>query len=226
MAIDLISRFANRAGGYPVNRQTVPVRALIVHHTAGWYGSKLDGAATQSQEVGRLEALTDDHRARFGMGPGYTYAAFPSGRLYALRAVGMSGAHTKGRNPETGRLWNEDGVAVVAFGNYETDGVPRGILDAIKEATNEVAGWPFTAAELRQHLHGTIPTVNKAGVAFDQQTACPGRHLKAALLAPASPAPDDLLATLTTPPGHPNAVPLGEVDAAIAALIRLKGMLL
>ena len=128
MAIDLTERyFATEfmRGGvarWKLDRNAWPVRAIVLHHAAGWYGSPLGPDASRREEEERIHSLARDHRARFGIGPGYHYAAFPSGRLYAVGKAGTHRAHTKGRNPETGERWNVDAIGVCALGDYERAG--------------------------------------------------------------------------------------------------------
>ena len=111
MAIDLTDRyFATEfmRGGvarWKLDRTAWPCRAIVLHHAAGWYGPPLGPDASRRDEEQRIHSLARDHHARFGIGPGYHYVAFPSGRLYAVGKAGTQRAHTKGRNPgERGAL--------------------------------------------------------------------------------------------------------------------------
>ena len=131
MAIDLTDRyFATEfmRGGvarWKLDRDAWPCRAIVLHHAAGWYGPPLGADASRRDEEQRIDSLARDHHARFGIGPGYHYVAFPSGRLYAVGKAGTQRAHTKGRNPETGERWNIEAIGVCALGDYERDGQGR-----------------------------------------------------------------------------------------------------
>ena len=163
-------------GAWTLSRAEFPVRAVILHHTGGWYGARLAPDAEAAQEVAQLDALARDHRQRFGIGPGYHYVAFPSGRLYAVGKWGTHRAHTKGRNPETGNPWNRDAIGVVAMGDYERTRPALPLLDALRGAVAEVRRLA-RGERLPVHAHGLTPTVDGAGGPFPQATACPGRHL-------------------------------------------------
>ncbi|MDA0271501.1 MAG: N-acetylmuramoyl-L-alanine amidase [Chloroflexi bacterium] len=183
--IDLTDRYhqsAYMAGGAPawtLDRARQPVRAVILHHTAGWYGAPPGASATVAAERIHIDALARDHRTRFGIGPGYHYLAFPSGRLYAVGKWGTHRAHTTGRHPATGERWNVQAVGVCAFGDYERDQPPPRLLDALRSAFAEctrIAGRPLPVI-----AHGVVPSVDASGVPFAQATACPGARLREAL---------------------------------------------
>jgi hypothetical protein len=162
-----------RLAGAPV------VRAIILHHWAGWYGPPLGTDATPAQELAQLDAMAADHRDRFGLGPAYNIVPFPSGRVWAVGKHGTHRVHTKGRNPVSRVEWNVDGRAVAVPGDYEIEGVSRELGQAIRRAVDEVSSWPGVAPDRAIHEHGIIPTVNSAGVRFSQGTASPGRNLAA-----------------------------------------------
>lgn len=177
MAIDLTERYhtrefqaefshSGRRIDWTVDRATEPVLALFIHHSAGYYpGVELDKNATEEEEIAQLDALAADHRHRFGIGPGYYYAGFLSGRLYAIGKYGTHRAHIKGRNPETQNWWNREALAIVAFGNYQTDDVPLRLWNAIAEGIEEVRG--IVGERLPLHGHRE----QQAG------TSCPGDNL-------------------------------------------------
>lgn len=162
---------------WSLERADQPVQAIIVHHTAGWYGRPLMAVATPQREIEQIDALATDHRARFGIGPGYHFLAFPSGRVYAAGRWETHRAHTTGRNPESGEYWNVDAVGICAFGNYE-ESVPS---DALVTALTSTVQHVRTLADrhVRVYGHGAVPTVNALGIPQPQATACPGRHLLA-----------------------------------------------
>ncbi|GMU39471.1 MAG: hypothetical protein AMXMBFR23_03370 [Chloroflexota bacterium] len=163
---------------------TIPAKAPapvadVLHHTAGWYGPRLTEKATPAEEWGQIVALAQDHRARFGIGPGYHYLAFPSGRAWAVGKYGTHRAHTTGREPTTRERWNVVAKGICAFGNFEADAVPRGTITAIRAILTDLQ-YIRRGTVLPLHEHGLTPTVDAAGVKRPQATACPGRHLAAA----------------------------------------------
>ena len=154
MAIDLTDRyFATEfmRGGvarWKLDRSAWPCRAIVLHHAAGWYGPPLGSDASRLEEEQRIHSLARDHYARFGIGPGYHYVAFPSGRLYAVGKAGTQRAHTKGRNPESGERWNIEAIGICALGDYEREGRDEpspGLREAIEEAVEEIRGFWLTA---------------------------------------------------------------------------------
>lgn len=174
MAIDLTDRYHNltyqrREIDWSVDRELEPVRALAIHHTAGFYlGVTLTEQSTQEEEIAQIDALAQDHFTRFGIGPGYYYIAFPSGRLYAVGKYGTHRAHVKGRNPETNNWWNREALAIVAFGDYQADPVPPKLWSAIVEGIEEVRG--YTSADLAVYGHREVPGNSKP-------SQCPGDNL-------------------------------------------------
>lgn len=205
MAIDLTERyFATEfmRGGvarWKLDRDAWPVRAIVLHHAAGWYGPPLGPDASRHDEEQRIHSLARDHRARFGIGPGYHYAAFPSGRLYAVGKAGTHRAHTKGRNPETGMRWNLEAIGVCALGDYERAGRDEpttGLREAIEEAVEEILGFRFILPDVPVFGHGMTPTVNASGDPLPQATSCPGQRLSPLLATLNRPAPPDVGAEL------------------------------
>ena len=155
MTIDLTDRyFATEfmRGGvarWKLDRTAWPCRAIVLHHAAGWYGSPLGADASRHDEEQRIHSLARDHHTRFGIGPGYHYVAFPSGRLYAVGKAGTQRAHTKGRNPESGERWNIEAIGICALGDYEREGRGEpspGLREAIEEAVEEIRGFWLTAS--------------------------------------------------------------------------------
>ena len=201
MAIDLTDRyFATEfmRGGvarWRLDREAWPVRAIVLHHAAGWYGPPLGAGASRRDEEQRIHSLARDHHARFGIGPGYHYVAFPSGRLYAVGKAGTQRAHTKGRNPVTGTRWNLEAIGICALGDYERTGRDEpspGLHEAIEEAVEEIRGFSFTVPGAPVFGHGLTPTANASGEPLPQATSCPGRRLIPLLATLNRPAPPDV----------------------------------
>lgn len=162
---------------WTVDRVDRPVRAIVVHHTAGWYGRTLTAAATEQREIEQIDALAEDHRTRFGIGPGYHYLAFPSGRVYAVGKWDTHRAHTTGRNTATGEYWNVDAIGICAFGNYEKAEPSDALVLAMTDAVEQVRA--LAGSHVPLYGHGAAPTVNALGTPQPQATACPGRYLLA-----------------------------------------------
>ncbi len=162
-------------------------QALIVHHWAGWYGPELTPAASKADEIEQIDRCAADHRDRFGIGPGYTYIAFPSGRAYAVRKWYQHAAHTKGRAPVDAIPdsayarwpWNWVGRAVAAAGLGNTDDQDDILEAAIDEALWEMRklGPDRVHPDAPVYVHRSVPTVNARGLPFPQGTACPGQYL-------------------------------------------------
>lgn len=180
MAIDLTDRYhtpefqaefshSGRRIDWTIDRDEEPVRALMIHHTTGFYlGVELDEHSTQEEEVAELDEMARDHRERFGIGPGYYYAGFPSRRLYAIGKYGTHRAHVKGVNPETQNLWNRESLAIVAFGNFQTSPVSPGIRGAIQLGIHEVR--QIVGDDVALYGHREVP-------GNPTQTSCPGDRL-------------------------------------------------
>jgi hypothetical protein len=153
----------------------------MIHHTAGWYlGVTLDENATESEELAQMDAVAFDHASRFEIGPGYYYFAFPSGRLYAVGKYGTHRAHTKGKNPETANWWNRESLAICAFGDYQSNFVTWGLMNAIHEGIDEITGY---AGELPLFGHREVP-------GNPTSTRCPGDNLMLAITVPTPPDPN------------------------------------
>lgn len=203
-AIDLTARYDNDRwmtlgrATWVIDRRAQPVSAVVLHHSAGWYGAALDADASDVAELAFLDAMAADHVGRFGIGPGYHYVAFPSGRLYAVGKWGTQRAHARGWNAVTGTTWNIDAIGVCAAGNYEAAEPTSLLLGALTAAVTEVR--TFARQQVPMFSHGRLMTADAAGRTLDQATACPGSNLIAWLdtLDPGS-APPAVLPTPTVP---------------------------
>jgi hypothetical protein len=172
------ARYQRANTDWAVDRTDEPVQALVIHHTAGFYGPTLDEAATQAEETSQLDALAQDHANRFGIGPGYYYAAFPSGRLYAIGKYGTHRAHTRYKNPQTANWWNRESLAIVAFGDYQAHPVPSKLWAAIEEGIADVRS--YTRDDLPIYGHREVP-------GNESSSQCPGDNLIALMYPKADP---------------------------------------
>lgn len=168
-------------------RSLPQVQALVVHHWAGFYGPELTPAATSTQEIAQIDRCAADHLDRFGIGPGYNYIAFPSGRSYAVGKWSTHRAHTKGRAPASAIpeeqwqywSWNWIGRAVAAAGSGNADDPEDKLEQAIKDCLDEMRALPehMVHPDAPTYTHRGIPTVDSVGNELSQGTACPGDHL-------------------------------------------------
>ncbi|MCK9485581.1 MAG: hypothetical protein M0R73_02605 [Dehalococcoidia bacterium] len=173
------AEFADPATNWAIPSKSLEVRAVLLHHWAGWYGPRLTETATASQEFDQLVACARDHRTRFGIGPGYNLIAFPSGRVWAVGRHGTHRAHTKGREVKSMRPWNEVGRGACVAGNLSEEPMTQRLAQAVRTMVAEVMSWPGVIPDVAVHEHGLTPTVNSAGTKYSQATECPGRALSA-----------------------------------------------
>ena len=145
-----------------------PCAPLVLHHAGGWYGIPLGAGASVEDERAQLDALARDHAARFGIGPGYHYAAFPSGRAYAVGKWGTHRAHVRGRDAASRARWNRLAIGVVALGDYDQARPSPALLTALGTALREasrLAGRPVALLP-----HGGVPAVDGAGALLPPST--------------------------------------------------------
>lgn len=130
---------------------------LVVHHTAG------AAPRTAPLEVDEMRNIQRMHQRTNGWNDiGYNYVIMPSGRVYEGRGFGVRGAHTENHNTGT--------IGVSFAGNYETS----------KPTARSIAAYHLLVARLR--IKGArITRVTGHRFMPDQATACPGKHLIAAL---------------------------------------------
>lgn len=117
------------------------VEAVVLHHTAGWYGTGLTVRSALADELAQLDHLAADHHQRFGIGPGYNVAVMPSGNVWAIGKHGTHRAHTKGRHPGNRQPWNVVGRGIVVFGDYEAEPLTSTLQHGIRKAVREVRSW-------------------------------------------------------------------------------------
>lgn len=121
---------ARYGDGYAV--APVPAPHLILHHSAT---ATLPAGAPQDAEEAQMRLLERIGEERFGSGMSYTFAVFPSGRVYQGVSIGRASAHTLGHN--------YDARAIVMVGNYDTAHPSALMLDSIADLTihGHAAGW-------------------------------------------------------------------------------------
>ncbi len=124
------------------------------HHSVT---SQLPPTATIQAECDQMRILEGIGQSRFGGGISYTYAIFPSGRIYQGHSVSRIGAHTAGHNTK--------GIGIVFVGNYEANR-----LTPQQEAS---AAWLLRFLDGQ----GVITDPRFTGGHRDvKQTSCPGRN--------------------------------------------------
>jgi hypothetical protein len=190
MIIDLSDRFhtpefIDSIPARTVNRTTRPFQNIILHHTTAVmsasgipmaYGIRTDGGATtRQQEENAILGLARDHRARFGIGPGYYYVGFHSGRFYAVGKVGTERRHTSNTDGRIdGRTWNYDSMAVCLFGNFNAAQPSEAMKQGLTQVIAQIMSWPFTAQDVRIMGHRDA----------NPRTECPGDNAMRLILPP------------------------------------------
>lgn len=183
--VDITDRYATdkyMEGGpsrFTVDRSRTPLRGVTLHHSAGFYlGDTLTIDSTRDDEVAQLDALAVDHYNRFGLGPGYALACFPSGRYYWLRKYGHSGASVAGIEPISGDRWNNVTLGFVAMGNYLRDPLPRPLRWGLYRALQEIKSWtPLEFVPVWPHRECYTPESSTRYPGGMQMTTCPGPSL-------------------------------------------------
>ena len=181
--IDLTDRYIDYAHpdfDWWIPEPRPPIEAITIHHTVGYYGPKLTEQSTEAEEIAAFDALAADHFNRFGIGPGYWYGACPSGRARAIGKHGTHRAHCLGRSPTTLHPWNVVGRGVVVFGNYEAEEAGDALIAATLECVDDLRSY-IEDPDAPIVGHGDMPTVNRWGNPFSQETACPGRSMVQAI---------------------------------------------
>jgi len=149
---DLTERYANHqvnAARFAINRAQHPFCNVAIHHTGSSlnatgipfaYGIRTDGhPVSEAAERAAIDSLANDHRTRFGIGPGYTGVVFQSGRGYWVGKAGTVRRHTTNKHGrDDGNTWNFDTVAIVIFGNTTHMALTRELLQTIQAMVDEV----------------------------------------------------------------------------------------
>lgn len=155
-------------GRWAIDRTAVPFRNIAIHHSTevnGFaYGVPIEGTTRQQEEQAIL-ALALDHRARFGIGPGYNYIGFQSGRLYAVGKAGTERRHTSNTDGRSdGNTWNRDTLAFCMFGGFEQREPSQALKQAIRAEIDRARGWSIMATNPRIDGHR----------GYNPRTSCPG----------------------------------------------------
>lgn len=148
---------ANAPANTPTRDNWAGGATLVVHHTAG------AAPVGRAGEIEEMRAIQRHHQRGQGWNDiGYNYVIMPSGRVYEGRGYDVVGAHTKGHNTHT--------IGVSFAGNYETT----------KPNARQLLAYRLLVARLRRR-GARITRITGHRFMPDQSTACPGKHLVAAL---------------------------------------------
>lgn len=148
-----------------------PAPRVWLHHTVT--------AASPAQQI--VRQIERDHRAKFGVGPGYSFLVeLGNGVAYEGQGWGWVGAHTGGDNSLS------HGIAVI--GNLQDRALTAVARQTIVEL---IVGGVYGG-----HI-ADPPTIGAHGDAPRAQTACPGRHGRAALDAIRAAVTDELARPVT-----------------------------
>jgi len=155
----------------------LPAEFLYLHHTVT--------RGTGDAAMRTIEQIGEDS---FDRGVSYTFAVDTLGAIYEGHGIERRGAHTRGLNSRA--------RAIVAIGNYDVDQPTPALLESIAQlvAHGHRAGW------WPRHLTGGHRDAPGAA------TACPGRHLHAAIPA-INRRVGQILAGAPTRPTTPAATP-------------------
>lgn len=154
MSVTIVSRAAWGARA-PKRRYTIhtPTPRLWLHHTAG---NEPDGAAG-------LRRIQNFHMNTRGWSDiAYSFVIDRRGVIYEGRGPGVAGGHTAGDNSTS--------HAICVIGNYDVQHPPQAVLDAIAALIRHgrAQGWWRDLTGGHRDARGA-------------STACPGRHLYAAI---------------------------------------------
>ncbi len=139
----------------------LPATEVWLHHSVT---ETLPASAEFAVEAAAMRTLESIGERRFGGGISYTFAVFPSGRVFEGHGVGREGAHTKGHNSV--------GRAILLVGNYQEHRPTDQQIDAAADllAHGHRAGW-WTSPRLAGG-HRDVPGAS---------TLCPGRWADAVI---------------------------------------------
>lgn len=170
-----------------VHKIALPTPRLWVHHSAD---DRQGTAAVRAHQAFHM-----DHRGWSDIA--YSFLIDADGRIFEGRGAGVAGGHTAGDNTRS--------HAICLLGNFEHRHPTPAALDALVELARHGRdqGW-------------WVPTLGGHRDAPGASTACPGRHLHAAL-------PLIRERVNTTRPPAPAAKPPAQEDDDDMWMVRLKG---
>lgn len=173
----------------------LPAREVWLHHVGP--GRELTADATEDAEAEHMRRLEAVGESRFGRGFSYTFAVYPSGRVYVGHSVDRKGTHTRGRNSVA--------RAILWPGDHRRTTPTQQQIEATAEllAHGHRSGW---------WLHARIDGGHR--VAPGAATECPG-DLAVAAISAVNRRAADLLARAPDPIPSPSEDDMPEICRSV-----------
>jgi hypothetical protein len=163
-AVDGVIPRARWARGNPdgadLNKMIVPIKWITIHHDG------LDSPMTETSErasAARIEWIRCGHRGRGFSDIGYHYVIDRDGRVWEGRSMRWQGAHVARHN--------EQNIGILVMGNFDIQKPSQQQLDGLRAHVRKLlAQYKLSRGRVLTHREW-------AGA----KTACPGKHLQAAV---------------------------------------------
>ena len=163
-AVDGVIPRARWARGNPdgsdLNKMIVPIKWVTIHHDG------LDSPMTETSmdaSAARIEWIRCGHRGRGFSDIGYHYIVDRSGRVWEGRNLRWQGAHVSKHN--------EQNIGILVMGNFDIQKPSQQQLDGLRGHVRKLlAQYKLSRGRVLTHREW-------AGA----KTACPGKHLQAAV---------------------------------------------
>jgi len=163
-AVDGVIPRARWARGNPdgsdLNKMIVPIKWVTIHHDG------LDSPMTETSEsasAARIEWIRCGHRGRGFSDIGYHYVIDRDGRVWEGRSLRWQGAHVSKHN--------EQNIGILVMGNFDIQRPSQQQLDGMQKWVSTLLK-RYRLEDGRVRTHGEWPGA---------KTACPGKHLQAAV---------------------------------------------
>ena len=163
-AVDGVIPRARWARGNPdgsdLNKMIVPIKWVTIHHDG------LDSPMTETSmdaSAARIEWIRCGHRGRGFSDSGYHYVSDRDGRVWEGRSLRWQGAHVSKHN--------EQNIGILVMGNFDIQRPSQQQLDGMQKWVSTLLK-RYRLEDGRVRTHGEWPGA---------KTACPGKHLQAAV---------------------------------------------
>jgi hypothetical protein len=163
-AVDGVIPRARWARGNPdgsdLNKMIVPIKWVTIHHDG------LDSPMTETSmdaSAARIEWIRCGHRGRGFSDIGYHYVIDRDGRVWEGRSLRWQGAHVSKHN--------EQNIGILVMGNFDIQRPSQQQLDGMQKWVSTLLK-RYRLEDARVRTHGEWPGA---------KTACPGKHLQAAV---------------------------------------------
>ncbi|MEY4534783.1 MAG: hypothetical protein RLZZ246_1101 [Planctomycetota bacterium] len=163
-AVDGVIPRARWARGNPdgsdLNKMIVPIKWVTIHHDG------LDSPMTETSmdaSAARIEWIRCGHRGRGFSDIGYHYVIDRDGRVWEGRNLRWQGAHVSKHN--------EQNIGILVMGNFDIQRPSQQQLDGMQKWVSTLLK-RYRLEDGRVRTHGEWPGA---------KTACPGKHLQAAV---------------------------------------------